>query len=198
MSISFGEVSWDKVGGGRRTNFIKLQQGSNEFMIAGNPVQYSVMFLTLPDGSNRKINTPVGDAALVRRLEESGFKAKNRYLIKVLDVKSNTFGIIDGGFQIVSGLRRIHESDRFVLSETIVDIVRGPKGSNPLYTVMPVEKQRMDPALREKFVEFNDGLDIDRLISPADSEYVMELMGWDSPSTGGGSEDAGGFAFSYS
>jgi hypothetical protein len=183
--IKFGEVDWnsgDAGNSGSKTNFLRLQQGDNVVRVMGNPVQSYVHWLELPDGSKRKINSPVDSPELVERLEEAGFKRKPSWIVKVLDRKENEFKLLEIGSQIFNGIRGLVNNKKWgKVTQYDITINRGPKGSQPLYNVTPDPKEPIPSELKEKFMAFNDSLNIDRMISPSDPKYVCDLLEWSVP-----------------
>ncbi len=183
--LKYGEVDWnsgDAGSGGKKAEFMKLTEGSNVVRIMANPIQYYVHWLELPDGSRKKLNSPVDSPDLVRKLEDAGFGKKASWLVKVLDRKDDTFKILEIGSQIYNGVKALFNNPKWgKVTQYDVTINKGPKGAQPLYTVTPDPKEPLDKSLQDKFVKFNDQLNIDRLISPSDPKHICELLGWDSP-----------------
>lgn len=184
--LVWGDVDWNNADVGENGNsveFMRLSEGANVVRILGNPVQFYVNWVTLPDGRKRKINSPE-EGSLIRKLEDAGFKRQTRWLLKVLDRRDNKFKMLEVGSQIFTGIKDLVNNKKWgKVTGYDITINRGPKGKQPLYSVQPDPKEPLDSALKQSFIEFNDGLNIERLISPSDTQYVCELMGWPVPTT---------------
>ena len=59
-----------------------------------------------------------------------------------------------------------------------LSINKGPKGTQPLYGVTPNPKEALSGDFKTKFVEFNDRVDVEKVITPATASEVCEIMGW--------------------
>tara|TARA_Y100000034_G_scaffold131937_1_gene193741 strand:+ start:291 stop:905 length:615 start_codon:yes stop_codon:yes gene_type:complete len=180
----FGEVDWNSAdSGGTKSDFIRLEEGENTVRVMGNPVQFYIHWVVKPDGSRQKVNSPVEHPELVRRLEDSGFRRQARWLIKVLDRTDNQFRLLEVGPQIYNGVKALYNNSRWgKVTAYDITICKGPKGQQPLYSVTPNPKDALDSDLKTTFVEFNDRINIERLITPSGAMDVCEHMGWD-PST---------------
>lgn len=172
--------------------FLRLEEGKNLVRVMGNPIEFYVHWVDTPSGK-RKFVCPIESPALVSRLEDSGFKRQRKYLIKVLDRKTDTFKVAEVGWQIYSGIRvLVSDPDWGKVSGYDVNLSRAPKGSNPLYSVIPNPHKKLDAKYKDMFAEFNAQLDIERLIKPADPKEVCEAMGWDSsPYVQGSTQSSG-------
>jgi hypothetical protein len=202
--IVFGEIDWnsgdDSGAGGAKTEFMRLEQGENTVRIMANPVQFYIHWVETPEGKMRKVNSPISSPELVRRLEESDFKRRPRWMVKVLDRKDDSFKLLEIGTQIYSGVKALFNHRKWgKVTAYDITIERGPKGAQPLYRVTPDPKEPLDVKFQEAFVQFNDNLNLDRLIQPADPADVYEMLGWENETgdTASSTEDEeeGFFAF---
>lgn len=205
MSIVFGEVDWNssagESSGGGKTQFMRLEAGRNVVRVMGNPLQFYINWVEGPQGK-RKINSPVSSPELLQRLEDAGFKRKPRWIVKVLDRADGQFKLLEIGPQIYNGIRQlVNDPDWGKVTSYDLIITRGKPGSQPLYSVSPRPKSGLDASLKEAFLAFNDGLNLDRLIQPSDPQFVLETLGWTASgtttSTGGGSSDEEDFPFDF-
>ena len=180
--IVFGEVDWNSGDtGAPKNDYMRLEEGENVVRVMGNPVQYYVHWITTTDGSKRKIVSPIDSMALVSRLEDAGFKRKATWIVKVLDRKDESFKVLEVGSQIYNGIRSLYNNTKWgKVTDYDISIMRGPKGSQPLYSVQPNPKEKIDPALKGKFVEFSSRVDISKMTRPAEAGPVCEMLGWDS------------------
>ena len=186
--IVFGEIDWNSgdagTGAGRASDFMRLVEGENVVRVMGNPVQYYVHWVTTADGSTRKINSPIDDSDLVRRLEDAGFRRKPCWLVKVLDRNDETFKLLEIGPQIYNGVRGLFNHPKWgKVTDYDISIMRGPRGSQPLYNVNPNPKEAIPSTLKTSYLDFNDRVNLEKLISPSDRATVLEVMGWSDDSS---------------
>ena len=126
----------------------------------------------------------------------------NVRIVKVLDRSDETFKLLEIGSQIYSGIRSLYNHPKWgKVTQYDVSVIRGPKGTQPLYSVTPNPKEALDSGFKTQFVDFNDRVNVDKLISPMDPGEVCDLMGWQvtSSATTESSEtdDMGEFDFSF-
>ena len=181
--IVFGEIDWNSgdagSGSGRASDFMRLTEGENVVRVMGNPVQYYVHWVTTAEGATRKINSPIDDSDLVRRLEDAGFKRKPCWLVKVLDRTDDTFKLLEIGPQIYNGIRGLFNHPKWgKVTDYDISVMRGPRGSQPLYNVNPNPKEAIPATLKTAYIDFNDRINLEKLISPSDRASVLEVMGW--------------------
>jgi hypothetical protein len=176
----FGEVDWNSADSGTtKSNFMRLEEGENLVRVMGNPVQFYIHWVVTPDGSRRKVNSPVDSPELIRRLEDAGFKRQARWLVKVLDRTDDEFRVLEVGPQIYNGIKSLYNNSRWgKVTQYDLSINKGPKGTQPLYGVTPNPKEALSGDFKTKFVEFNDRVDVDKVITPAAASEVCEVMGW--------------------
>jgi len=178
-SMVFGQVDWNAADSGTKSDFLRLEEGENTVRVMGNPVQFYIHWVVTPDGSRRKVNSPVDSPELVRRLEDSGFRRQPRWLIKVLDRTDDEFRILEVGPQIYNGVKALYNNSRWgKVTAYDVTISKGPKGSQPLYSVTPNPKEPLSSDFKARFVDFNDRVNVEKLISPSTGEEVREVMSW--------------------
>ena len=184
-----GEIDWNEADlpspkGSGKNDYIRLKEGENVVRIMGNPVQTYIHWLTLPDGSQRKIVSPSSNPALVRRLEDAGFRRQPNWIIKVLDRSDDEFKLLEVGNQIYKGIQTLYNNPKWgKVTGYDVSINRGPKGQQPLYSVTPNPKESLETSFKQKFVDFNDRVNIDKLISPIPSEEIEKMLGLSSESS---------------
>ena len=184
----FGEVDWNSADSGGKSDFMRLEDGENLVRVMGNPVQFYVHWVTTPDGGKRKINSPVDTPELVRRLEDVGFRRQARWLIKVLDRTDDEFRILEVGPQIYNGIKALYNNARWgKVTAYDVSVNKGPKGSQPLYSITPNPKEPLASDMKDSFVAFNDRVNVEKLITPSTAAEVCDVLGWDSGEYSGGS-----------
>lgn len=180
--VVFGEIDWNSgdVGSGGGSDFMRLEQSSkNRVRVVGNPVQFYTHWIETPDGKKKKINSPIGDAKLVKRLEDAGFKRQARWFIKVLDRADGQFKLLEIGSQIYKGIKDLVQSEEWgPVTSYDITIARGAPGKQPLYSVMPCAKAPLDASVKEALTAFNDRVDLSKLTQPADPDEVRKLLGW--------------------
>lgn len=197
--VVFGEIDWnsgDVSDGGQKTDFMRLERGKSRMRVMGNPTQFYIHWVDTPEGKKRKINSPIGDNELVRRLEDAGFKRRPRWMIKVLDRSDNQFKLLEIGSQIYNGIKNLYlDQDWGPVTAYDITVDRGAPGQQPLYRVTPTPKKPIESSLRDDFERFNDRLDLPKLTQPSEPEKVREIMGW---TAGSSSDDLGEDIFNFS
>ncbi len=186
--VVFGEVAWNDAdlgsGGGGSNSFLRLQEGDNTVRVLGNPVQAYVHWLDLPNGKKQKVNSPISDPELVRRLEEAGFPKKATWFLRVLDRSDQTFKILEVGPQIYRGIKALYENKKWgPVSKYDITIKKGKKGTNPLYNVSPDPAEPLPSELKAQLAEFTEKVKIENFIKPAEPAKVRELLGWSAETT---------------
>lgn len=186
-NMVFGEVDWNAADSslGGKSDFMRLDEGENTVRIMGNPVQFYIHWIVGSDGKKGKINSPANNPELVSRLEDSGFKRQVRWLIKVLDRSDDTFRLLEVGPQIYNGIRSLYNNKRWgKVTQYDITINKGPSGQQPLYSVTPNPKESLSSDFKAKFMDFNDRVNVERVISPSSAEDVCAKMGWSKSSSG--------------
>jgi hypothetical protein len=175
-----GEVDWNSADSSSgKSDIMKLEEGENTVRIMSNPIQFYVNWCNGPDGSKRKFNSPIDDPAMLRRLEDSGFKRSARWFVKVLDRRDNKFKALDIGPQVFNGIKSLYSNKRWgKVTGYDITITRAPKGTQPLYSVTPNPHEPIPGDLKAQFQEFNDRMNLEKLISPSSSSDIMEYMRW--------------------
>ena len=180
-NMVFGEVDWNAADSesSQKSDFVRLAEGENVVRVMGNPVQFYIHWVTTGDGAKSKINSPANNPELVRRLEDSGFKRQARWLIKVLDRTDEEFRLLEVGPQIYNAIKSLYNNSKWgKVTAYDLSINRGPKGQQPLYSVTPNPKEALSGDFKGKFVDFNDRINLEKLISPSTAEAVATKMGW--------------------
>jgi len=187
-SVVFGEIDWNSgdVSDGQSSSasdFMRLVQGKNRVRVMGNPTQFYIHWVDTPDGKKRKVNSPIGDPKLVRKLEDAGFKRRPRWMVKVLDRESGDFKLLEIGSQIYNGIKSLYlDEDWGPVTAYDLTVERGTPGSQPLYRVTPRPKSPLESSFKEAYESFNDRIDLAKLTQPADPAKVREIMGWEGGS----------------
>lgn len=195
MAIVQGEIDWNSgdagSGGGGKTDFMRLSQGTNTVRIMGNPYQFYTNWVVLPDGSKKKYNSPIGDPELLEMLEEKDFKRKARWFVKVLDRADDKFKLLEIGPQIYNAVKAIFNNPKWgKVTEYDIDIIRAKPGTNPLYSVQPNPKEKLSSDFKDAFIEFNDSVNLEALTKPADPEEVRRELGWPSAGSSDSQDEA--------
>lgn len=173
--IKYGQVDWDEgnVSGGN--DFMNLDQGDNEIRVLTKPYQFVVHWVKDASGSTRKIRCAIENCPLCK----NGEKTQCRWYLGVLDRKSGHPKILEISSQIYLGIKKHVNNPKWGdVTAYDISINRGPKGSQPLYTVMgdPNKTPLTDEekALAKGFFE---RVDITKFTQPLTPEEVLEKMG---------------------
>jgi hypothetical protein len=102
------------------------------------------------------------------------------YLIKVLDRSDDKFKLLEVGPQIFKGIQMLSSNQKWgKVTSYDISIIKGPKGTQPLYNVTPNPKEALHGSFQGKFTEFNDSLNLDKITSPLPDQEILKLLGWD-------------------
>jgi hypothetical protein len=201
-NVVFGEIDWNagdvnEGSGDRKSDFMRLEPNSkNRVRVMGNPHQFYIHWVDTPEGKKRKVNSPVSEPGLVRRLEDAGFKRRPRWLVKVLDREDGQFKLLEIGSQIYNGIKNLYlDEDWGPVTQYDVTVDRGAPGQQPLYRVTPRPKSALESEFQAPFQEFNDRIDMTKLTQPADPAQVRETMGWSADADTPASPDGDFFNF---
>ena len=106
-------------------------------------------------------------------------KTQTKWAVRVFDRDSNSFKVLEFGTQILNGIRTLHSNKRWGnVTSYDITVIRGPKGQNPLYSVAPNPKEKLDSSTMSEFTQFCETVDMDRVVRPTAAEKVCEIMGW--------------------
>jgi len=183
--VVFGEVDWNSGDvGSIKSDFMRLEQGKTKVRVMGNPTQFYVHWVESPDGKKKKVNSPVSDPALVKRLEDAGFKRKATWIVTVLDRSDDTFKLLEIGSQIYNSIKNLYlDEDWGPVGRYDLTIERGTPGTQPLYRVTPRPKAPLSSELAESFKEFSSRVDLTKLIQPSEPDDVRKMLGWGASSS---------------
>ena len=182
--VKYGELaSWDDADVSGPNDFMNLEQGDNKVRVVTNPYQFVVHWTKDSTGKPRKIHCAINNCPLCKQ----GVDSQTRWYIGVLDYKSGRPKILEISSQIFRGIRGYINNPDW--NETIkkpwgqilaydINITRGPKGSQPLYQVMPSPKMKDITDEETDLVEgFLKRVDITKFTQPPTAEEVEEKMG---------------------
>ena len=179
-NMVFGEVDWNAAdSGSQKSDFMRLEEGENILRVMGNPTQFYIHWIVGQDGQKSKVNSPVNNPELVSRLEDTGFRRQARWLIKVLDRSDDGFRLLEVGPQIYNGIKMLYNNNRWgKVTGYDLTVMKGPKGQQPLYNVSPNPKEALSSDFKEKFMAFNDRVNMEKLITPSTAGEICAKMGW--------------------
>lgn len=195
-SNKVGEIEWNDIpeggpggGKGHKVPYLKMKDpGEYRVRVISKPFQYYCHWVDTPDGSRRKVNATMdGNDPIV--LEE-GKGPQCKWLVKVLfrnpESKKTELAILDAGQQIVSQIKKLHESPNFGnVSKYDVVIQKGKPKSNPLYTVVPLMtdegRRPLNDEEKKLFRESSDAqsdnfVDIEALIRPWTADQILAVL----------------------
>lgn len=173
--IKYGKVDWDEgnVSGGN--DFMNLEQGDNEIRVLSKPYQFVVHWVKDATGTTRKVRCAIENCPLCKK----GEKTQYRWFLRVLDRKSGQPRILEISSQIYLGIKN-HVNNPKWGDVTAYDICvnRGPKGSQPLYTVMgDPNKSPLTDDEKTLVKNFFERIDITKFTQPLTPTEVLEKMG---------------------
>lgn len=183
MSDKFGEISWsDNVSEGeRRMNnkdlFLKLGKGSNIVRLVTQPHQY-IQHKWKPEGDpgfgyRVMCSKPHGSCPLCAQND----KPKHRWLLGVIDRKTNTYKVLDISVSVFKAIQSlVKDEDWGDPSKYDIDIkVDQSAGPAGYYTVAP----KPHKALSANDLKIKEEADLDELrrrVTPITPEKVQERI----------------------
>jgi len=211
--LKTGEVDWNDVDPTQlmgRGQFLSLKEvGDHRIRIISKPHQYFARWVPDATGKDVKISCQFKADCKVCRPRMGDKNPQTRWYCLVID-RSNTdeshpsgkVRILDMGIQIFGSIRSLHQDpDWGDVKKYDVKINRGPKGSNPLYTIKPVG-QKSGFTDQEKVMAkevltpgSEQHIDLMQMCEPMSCEETHKLL---TGATGGGttttaSDDSFGF-----
>lgn len=172
--IQYGEVeNWDDLeinSGG----FMKLEEGKNIVRVITNPYQFMVAWVTDESGANKKIKSAIKNCPLVKL----GHKIQKRWYIGVIERKTNSAKILEVSAQILTSIKSlVKDPDWGPVANYDININRGPKGSQPLYTVFPKPPTQLSDEDKIMIKAFQEDVDLNKMVQPPTPEEVAEQLG---------------------
>ena len=128
--------------------------------------------------------------SLTEKLEDAGFKRQSKWFVKILDRKDDEFKVLEIGSQILNGIKALYKNKKWGdVRAYDVSIQKGPRGSQPLYTVTPNPKEKLGSEFKEKYSAFEERLDMTKLTTPTTTSEVCSLLGWNPSEFGAKKQD---------
>lgn len=210
---TFGNVEWNSVdvtpqGGGGGNDFKKLKDGFNIVRVMTNPYQFSVNWLTTPDGKKRKIYTPISSPELVKKLEASDFRSQRKWFVTILDREDDKFKLLEIGSQIFQGIQDCHDNPSWGdVTQYDVTIKKGKRqtktGEQTFYSVQgnppisPLTQEQLD-----ELAAFKERCSPEKFTNPTEPEEVCSIMQWDmsefvKTAEGGDAEEEEDYDFDF-
>jgi len=194
-SYTFGEVSWDAASGsGKKTNmkdlFLRLMPGENEVRVVTSPFQYTVHKYKAEGekGFGRKVLCSATRENPECPLCAMGDKAKRKYYIGVIDLKTSSYKILDMSYAVFQQMGALVSNKRWgdIRGYDINILVKPEAGAVGYYTVQPLGKEPLSPELqliRDKDVDLDM---LKKLSTPPTPEMVKEKLAKIHESLGAG------------
>ena len=166
--------SWDNGDVGSQTSFLNLEEGSNIMRVVSSPWQTYSHFTLDATGQNRKVQCALKDCPVCARGEES----KPRWLIAVLSRKTGNVMVLEIGPQVFKQIRDLAKKPKWGdVRGYDIDIVKGPKGSQPLYIVSPEPKEPLEQSDKDKVKAAMEKFDLQKLTAAPTPEELCEKLG---------------------
>jgi hypothetical protein len=171
----YGQVGWDEGNVSTGTDFMNLEQGDNLVRVFTNPYQFIVHWVKDSSGATKKVKCAVEDCPLCKR----GIKAQYRWFLGVIDRKSGEPKLLEISSQVYIGIKNhVSEPAWGDVKMYDVNIKRGPKGAQPLYTVMGIPDKRPLNADEQALVDdFNERVEVTKFTQPSTPEEIAEKLG---------------------
>jgi hypothetical protein len=173
--VKYGELeSWDDGDVSTPNDFMNLKEGMNQVRVFTNPYQFIVHWVKDASGVNRKIKCAVNNCPLCKK----GVKTQYRWYIGVIDRTTDMAKILEISSQIYKGIKDyVSDPDWGDVKQYDINVKRGPKGSQPLYTVVGKPKKPLTADEKEMIANFKEKLEISKFTQPPTPEEVAEKLG---------------------
>lgn len=173
--VKYGKLSsWDEGDVSSPSDFMNLKEGDNVVRIFTAPYQFHVAWIKDASGVNRKLRSAAENCPLVR----AGHKIQARWYVGAIDRTSGNPKILEISSQVYTGIRGlVSDSDWGPVEGYDINIKRGPRGSQPLYTVLPKRPRDLTSEEREMIARFQERVDIGKFTQPPTAQEVAEKLG---------------------
>jgi len=182
--VKYGQLdSWDDGDSSTPNDFMRLVEGDNQVRVLTSPYQFVVHWVQDSSGANRKIRCALKGCPLCKKL----VKTQYRWFVGVLERKSGLPKILEISQQIYNGIKKYVNNPEWgeffthpwgKVMAYDVTVQRGPKGTNPLYTVLPSPRKRdLNDDELALATNFFDRVSIAKFCQPVTPEEVAEKMG---------------------
>jgi hypothetical protein len=175
-----GKVEWENADIGT-SSFMRLEEGDNMVRCVSSPYQGYSHWTVDASGQKRKVGCSLKDCPVCARgnPEEA---AKPRWMLAVLNRKTNKPAILEIGPQIFKGIKALSQSKRWGNPrEYDLNIIKAPKGTNPLYTIMPEPKDLLSDADKTMLKDWMKDIDLQSLVAAPTPDEVAESLGISLP-----------------
>jgi len=177
-----GEVGWmeeeaDAAGGSGEGLFLKLVEGSNRVRIVSKPYKAYIHWVDDATGAPKKINCSQTGCPICTGAGGEG--PKPRWFMRVLDRKTKKVKILEVGTQIYSQLKTLAKNPEWGnIFDFDIDVNRGKKGANPLYSVQPCPKKEPIFTEEEKAVitKAKAEVDLNKLVKPMTPDEINKIL----------------------
>jgi hypothetical protein len=183
-NVQHGEVEWgdSSSGSSNKENnkdlYLKLEQGSNKVRILTKPQKYMThkgVKKVGEQGFGRKIPCSKENGSCP--LCDKGLKAQTRYLVGVLDRKTNAYKVLDISYGVFQDIKNLNADDiwgdptKYDIS-LIVDKNAAPA---KYYTVQPIPHKPLSAA--EQVIRDNVDMEyLKKKVEPLQSESVQKII----------------------
>jgi hypothetical protein len=156
------------------SDFVRLEEGSNVFRCISSPYQFYSHWVEDATGQKRKVHCAMKDCPVCSR----GDNAKPSWYVAVLSDKTGKGGILEIGAQIFKQIKGLAMKKAWGDPRAYkIDIIRAPKGSQPLYTVSPEPKEPLTDEEKATAKEFMGRVDLQSMVEAPTPEAIAEKLG---------------------
>lgn len=176
--------SWEDGDVGVQTSYMSLEEGSNTIRCVSSPYQFYSHFITDATGQMRKVHCCLKDCPACAAAKEDKEQAKPRWYVAVLNRKVDAVQVLEIGPQVFKGIKALtaqkNSKGQVVWGDPRgydVDIVRGPKGTNPLYSVVPQPKEALTDEEKTMIRFAMEKLDLQSMVEAPTPDEIREKLG---------------------
>jgi hypothetical protein len=157
-----------------RNDFMRLEEGSNHVRCLTSPYQFYTHWSQDTTGQNRKLRCAVKDCPLCQQ----GEQAQARWYVGVLNRRTNKPAILEIGPQIFKQIMDLFKNQKWGDPRAYdVDVKRNPKGTQPLYTIIPEPKESLSAEEKEVIKAFLTSVDLDKMVEVPTPDSIREKLG---------------------
>lgn len=157
-----------------RSDYMRLEEGSNKVRCLTSPYQFYIHWSQDATGQNRKVRCALKDCPLCQQ----GEKAQARWYVGVLNRRTGKPAILEIGPQIFKQIVDLSKNAKWGDPRGYdVDVKRNPKGTQPLYTIIPEPKEALTSEEKTVVKSFIESTDFEKMVEVPSPESVRERLG---------------------
>lgn len=183
------KIEWDDIkeiqtqNSGGDTNkesvYAELKEGANHFRIASDEKHVTMVYFAwgrfMKSADELGAENPVCPLAKEKDEKNNYFRARPYYLFKVIERRSKKLRVLRVGRQVAHNIKMFATQEGWGSPTNYdINIQKGPRGSQPLYIVIPSAPKPM--SAEDKELVANDAIDLAKHAKPSKVEWVQDFI----------------------